>query len=127
MTYLSLQNYEGILYGSSDLNSTATTNAEAASQYLDADPAQAKVKLTMALSFGVGFLLFLSSIFHVGALTKYLSDPVVNAFTIGSAYHTVVSQLTGLLGISIPKITNRFFITEVSTKFLFFITLTTIY
>jgi MFS superfamily sulfate permease-like transporter len=82
MTYLSLQNYESILYGSSDLNSTST-NAAATSQYLDEDPVQAKVKLAMALSFGVGFLLFLSSIFHAGALTKYLSDPVVNAFTIG--------------------------------------------
>ena len=83
MTYLSLQNYEGILYGSSDLNSTSTNAAAATSQYLDEDPVQAKVKLAMALSFGVGFLLFLSSIFHAGALTKYLSDPVVNAFTIG--------------------------------------------
>ena len=81
MTFLSLQNYEGILYRSSSTNLNSTT--ENAAQFLDEDPVKAKVKLTMALSLGVGILLFLSSILHVGALTKYLSDPVVNAFTIG--------------------------------------------
>jgi MFS superfamily sulfate permease-like transporter len=106
MTYLSIQKYDGILYGSDK-------NSQNASQFLDDDPIKAKVKFTMALSFGVGVLLFLSSLFHVGSFTKYLSDPVVNAFTVGSAYHTVISQITGLLGISIPKITSPFLITAV--------------
>ncbi len=77
MTYLSIQKYDGVLYGSDSQHS------QNASQFLDDDPVKAKVKFTMALSFGVGTLLFLSSLLHVGSFTKYLSDPVVNAFTVG--------------------------------------------
>lgn len=76
MTYLTIQNYEGILYGSSHMSKNT-------SQFLDNDPIKAKIKITMALSFGVGMLLFMSSIFHIGSATKYLSDSVVNAFTVG--------------------------------------------
>ena len=33
---------------------------------------------------------------------------------LGSAYHTVISQITGLLGVNIPKITSPFLISAVN-------------
>ena len=74
MTYLAVQNYDGILFGDPESENSST--------FLDSDILTAKVKLTMALSLGVGILLVLFSIFHIGACTKYLSDPIINAFAV---------------------------------------------
>jgi MFS superfamily sulfate permease-like transporter len=46
-------------------------------------------------------LQILASILHVGVLTKYLSDAIVNGFTTGAAYHVVASQLAQLLGVNV--------------------------
>jgi MFS superfamily sulfate permease-like transporter len=49
------------------------------------------------------------AIFHVGFVTKYLSDVIVAAFTTGAAYHIVVSQLPLLLGLKVkpPEIPTK--------------------
>ena len=99
LTATSINKYSGILYGSPGANSTT---------YLDNDPEHAKLKLAMALSFGSGILSVIFAVFHVGVVTKYLSDTIVNGFTCGAAYQIVASQAPNLLGIKIPNITSPF-------------------
>ena len=100
MTASALKRYDGILYG---------TDSNVAT-YLDRDPLVAKVKICTALTFGVGILHFLFSILHVGVVTKYLSDTIVNGFTCGAAYQIVVSQIPNLLGITVGDVTIPFVI-----------------
>jgi len=100
MTASALKRYDGILYG---------TDSNVAT-YLDRDPAVAKVKICTALTFGVGILHFLFSVLHVGVVTKYLSDTIVNGFTCGAAYQIVVSQIPNLLGITVGDVTIPFVI-----------------
>jgi len=102
-----LTKYDGILYGT---NSNVTT-------YLDNNPMMAKIKLTSALTFGIGILHCLFSILHLGVVTKYLSDTIVNGFTCGAAYQIVVSQIPNLLGISIGTVDIPFNIIGVCFDF----------
>ncbi len=67
--------------------------------YLSNDPIEGRVMLAMSLGLLTGLIQILFSILHIGVFTKYLSDSIVNGFTIGAAYHVVVSQLYTLLGI----------------------------
>ncbi len=67
--------------------------------YLSNDPIEGRVLLAMSLGLLTGLIQILFSILHIGVFTKYLSDSIVNGFTIGAAYHVVVSQLYTLLGI----------------------------
>lgn len=96
------------------------------STYLSNDPAVAKLWIAGVLGFNSGiflvifinilrniflFIIFvlsfywnikiLLSILHVGVLTKYLSDAIINGFTTGAAYHVIVSQLAPLLGVAV--------------------------
>lgn len=100
MTISALKKYDGILYGTDPYVIT----------YLDKDPTMAKIKFTSSLTFGVGILHCLFSIFQVGVVTKYLSDTIVNGFTCGAAYQIVVSQIPNLLGISLGEINIPFVI-----------------
>jgi MFS superfamily sulfate permease-like transporter len=43
------------------------------------------------------------AILHVGCVTKYLSDAIVNGFVVGAAYHVVISQIPSLLGIKLGE------------------------
>lgn len=59
------------------------------------------------------------AIFHVGYVTKYLSDAIVNGFTTGAAYHVVVSQIPTLLGIKTTEEQETFVLIGVIFKFIF--------
>ena len=103
MTYLAVQNYDNILFGDPESENSA--------QFLDSNIEMAKVKLTTGLSLGVGLVLISFSIFHVGALTKYLSDSIINAFTVGSGKINVIPSFHrySLDTISSIKFLNQLF------------------
>ena len=84
MTISAVKKYEGKLYGTDISNSTL---------YIDNDPIQAKIKITTALTFGIGIIHSLFGVLHVGAVTKYLSDSIVNGFTCGASYQIFISQI----------------------------------
>lgn len=71
--------------------------------YLAEDPVQARIMLAMTLALFSGIIQVIFAICHVGYVTKYLSDAIVNGFTTGAAYHVVVSQIPTLLGIKLGE------------------------
>ena len=118
MTLASVKKYDGLLYAPS-ISSNRTVDS---SNFLDDDPERAKVKISMALTLCVGIIHVLLSIFHVGVVTKYLSDAIVNGFTCGAAYQTVISQIPTMLGIKLGDLKIPFVIIGVSgTLFLLYI------
>ncbi len=48
------------------------------------------------------------AIFHIGFVTKYLSDVIVSGFTTGAAFHIILSQVYPFLGIYTGKVTTSF-------------------
>ncbi len=110
MTASSVKKYDGILYSSKNETSNST-------DYIDSDYKMAKVKISMALALGVGIVHVAFSILHIGVVTKYLSDSIVNGFTSGAAYQTVTSQIPTLLGISLGEIKLPFVIIGVNITF----------
>ncbi|CAF1045955.1 unnamed protein product [Brachionus calyciflorus] len=104
MTKACIDSMEGKLYPShleiSSFNlSENSTNLNP--NYLSHDPTEAKIMIGMSLAFFSGIVQILFAIFHVGFVTKYLSDVIVAAFTTGAAYHIVTSQINILLGIKL--------------------------
>ena len=83
MSIAAVNKYDGILYGTMKNETNQTTN------YLDEDPASAKLKITTVLCLAVGLFHIIFSILHLGVITKYLSDSIVNGFICGAAYQTV--------------------------------------
>lgn len=43
-------------------------------------------------------------VLHVGFTTKYLSDSIVNGFTLGCTFQIFVSQIATVLGLKLGKI-----------------------
>lgn len=72
-----------------------------------------KVLIAMGLSFFTGLIQVLFAILHLGFITKYLSDGIVNGFTVGAATFVIVSQIPSLLGVKIAEQTTPFIIIEV--------------
>ena len=130
MVISSLKKYEGILYpsesGSAGNQTSAITGHSESSHatitpgdpanFLSDDPVRGKVLIGMALSFLSGIIQVIFSILHVGFVTKYLSDAIVNGFTCGAAYHVVVSQISTLLGIKLGDSHLAFVLVGVSPR-----------
>lgn len=72
--------------------------------FLSNDPLEGRVMLSSAITFYVAIIQIGFAIFHIGVLTKYLSDVIVSGFTVAAAFEIVISQIGGLLGIK-PKVT----------------------
>ena len=115
MVIESLKKYQGVLYpfleggdshGGSN-SSVITPHSSASSapiepiEFISDDPMKGRVMVAMALSFLSGIIQIILAILHVGFVTKYLSDAIVNGFTCGAAYHVVTSQIPTLLGIKL--------------------------
>ncbi|XP_023563059.1 solute carrier family 26 member 10 [Octodon degus] len=62
-----------------------------------------RVGVAAALAFGSGALMLGMFALQLGALSTFLSEPVVKALTSGAALHVLVSQLPSLLGLSLPR------------------------
>lgn len=116
MVISSIKKYDGILYSSNTKldvgnNSSHTIvhrssdshsgSAPAKIEFLSDDPTDAKVQIAMALSLLSGIIQVIFGILHIGFVTKYLSDSIVNGFTCAAAFHVVVSQISTLLGIKL--------------------------
>ena len=71
--------------------------------YLSDDPKHGKLLVAMSLGLLTGLIHIVLAFLHVGVVTKYLSDSIVNGFTIGAAYHVVTSQVNTLLGITLGE------------------------
>lgn len=132
MVFSSINKYNGILYpsegslglGLEGTNSTHSIGHASSSHsakgdpsmYLSNDPVQAKVLIAMSLSLYSGIIQVLFAILHVGVVTKYLSDAIVNGFTTGAAFHVVVSQIATLLGIKLGDTHLAFVLVGVRDK-----------
>jgi MFS superfamily sulfate permease-like transporter len=139
MVAASIEKYNGILYPSEALHSRNTMNDSLATsnntisgrgffkssqeeleqqllgvKFISENRDEAKVLIAMTLSLLSGFFLILFSILHIGALTKYLSDAIVNGFTTGAAYHVICSQISVLLGITLEKNKSYFVLISVN-------------
>ena len=122
MVISSINRYNGILYPSESTNMNSlntTTSAHHTSHhslhvrsaacnvdsghvaYISNNPVEAKVMIAMTLAILSGIIQIIFSILHIGFVTKYLSDSIVNGFTCGAAFHVVVSQISTLLGIKL--------------------------
>ena len=127
MVLTSINKYNGILYPleNIDLNSQNKTisdyhhtsnrslNVRSASSktaaldhiaYISDNPVEAKVMIAMALAILSGIIQIIFSILHIGFVTKYLSDSIVNGFICGGAFHVVISQISTLLGIKLGNL-----------------------
>ena len=115
MVVSSLKKYEGVLYPFLEEETSHGENATTLSphklvvssgtpeplNFISNDAMKGRVMVAMALSFLSGIIQIILGILHVGFVTKYLSDAIVNGFTCGAAYHVVVSQISTLLGIKL--------------------------
>jgi MFS superfamily sulfate permease-like transporter len=125
MVISSINRYNGILYPSQSQLPTGLANTTHASvvtsaanhhrlirsaassgpsqpvAFISNDPVEAKVMIAMALAILSGIIQIIFSVLHIGFVTKYLSDSIVNGFTCGAAFHVVVSQISTLLGIKL--------------------------
>lgn len=97
----------------------------AEAHYISHDPVQGRVLTTMAMAILVGIIHIGFAILHVGVVTKYLSDAIVNGFTIGAAYHVVTSQINTLLGITLGESDLPFVM--IGVRFLFFVLISFIF
>lgn len=114
----SLERYAGKLYpGPSETKNfklqNFTNHSSDESSYLSNDPIEAKILISTSLAFLAGIIQITFGICHVGYVTKYLSDSIVNGFTTGAAYHVVVSQIPTLLGIKTNEEGSTFLLTSV--------------
>lgn len=130
MVISSINRYSGILYPSQTDSAMLGNSSHGASghassshgaspagnpaNYISNDPVQAKLLIAMTLSIVSGVIQVIFSVLHIGFVTKYLSDSIVNGFTTGAAFHVVVSQISTLLGIKLGDNHIMFVIVGVS-------------
>lgn len=88
----------------SDSHGSGSVVAGDPSMYISDDPVQGAVMLTMTLSLLSGLIHVGLGVLHVGFVTKYLSDSIVNGFTCGAAFHVIVSQIGTLLGLKLKGV-----------------------
>ncbi|RNA41964.1 solute carrier family 26 member 10-like [Brachionus plicatilis] len=105
MVASSINKYKGVLYPL-DYNSTAnlTESVPSSSEFISNDPDKARVLIATCLALFSGAIQVIFALFHIGVVTKFLSDSIVNGFTCGAAFHVVVSQISTLLGIKIGDV-----------------------
>ncbi|CAF4850408.1 unnamed protein product [Rotaria sp. Silwood1] len=73
-----------------------------------------KVGLATTLAFFVGMVQLTLSIFRLGFLTVYLTEPFISGFTAGAAVHVFSSQIPSVFGIVIGTIISHF--TEIHNR-----------
>ncbi|BHF61543.1 hypothetical protein SprV_0100451800 [Sparganum proliferum] len=67
------------------------------------DETAIRIALGSAIGMAVGLIQLSFSILRLGFVTRFLSDPMISGFTVGSAVHVVVSQLKTVFGLSIAR------------------------
>nr|VZH95012.1 unnamed protein product [Spirometra erinaceieuropaei] len=82
--------------------SVAAVNATQNSLTIE-DETAIRIALGSAIGMAVGLIQLSFSILRLGFVTRFLSDPMISGFTVGSAVHVVVSQLKTVFGLSIAR------------------------
>ncbi|KAI1288506.1 Sulfate transporter [Halotydeus destructor] len=72
---------------------------------IDTTPEQAGATMSLL----VGAILILARLAHLGSLSVILSDKLISAFSCAASFHVATSQLSNLLGFSIPSPEGRSF------------------
>ncbi|XP_059812103.1 solute carrier family 26 member 10 isoform X3 [Hypanus sabinus] len=67
-----------------------------------------RISVASAVTFLSGLMMICMFVLQLGFLSTYLSDPIVKAFTSGTAFHVTVSQLNTMLGLRLPRFTGPF-------------------
>jgi MFS superfamily sulfate permease-like transporter len=106
-----IRQYDGILYGKMPgVNETSNvTNPD----FLSDNPNEAKIMIAMTLALLAGGIQVLLGLLNAGFISKYLSDNLVEALTIGSSFLIVVSQVEYLLGIKYKSLKLPFRLLDV--------------
>lgn len=111
----SINKYKGDLYPPmANFTTNLTESMEMSSGYISNDPEVARVMIATCLALFAGSIQVIFALFHVGAVTKFLSNSIVNGFTCGAAFHVIVSQISTLLGIEIGDAHSAFVLIGVS-------------
>ncbi|XP_067880796.1 solute carrier family 26 member 10 isoform X3 [Heterodontus francisci] len=67
-----------------------------------------RISVASAVTFLSGIMMICMFVLQLGFLSTYLSDPIVKAFTSGTAFHVTISQLNIMLGLQLPRFTGPF-------------------
>ncbi|XP_038642623.1 solute carrier family 26 member 10 isoform X2 [Scyliorhinus canicula] len=67
-----------------------------------------RISVASAVAFLSGLMMICMFVLQLGFLSTYLSDPIVKAFTSGTAFHVTISQLNTMLGLRLPRFTGPF-------------------
>ncbi|XP_078390820.1 solute carrier family 26 member 10 isoform X2 [Cetorhinus maximus] len=67
-----------------------------------------RIAVASAVAFLSGLMMICMFVLQLGFLSTYLSDPIVKAFTSGTACHVTISQLNTMLGLRLPRFTGPF-------------------
>ncbi|XP_051865496.1 solute carrier family 26 member 10 [Pristis pectinata] len=67
-----------------------------------------RISVASAVTFLSGLMMICMFVLQLGFLSTYLSDPIVKAFTSGTAFHVIISQLNTMLGLRLPRFTGPF-------------------
>ncbi|GCB81617.1 hypothetical protein scyTo_0021430, partial [Scyliorhinus torazame] len=67
-----------------------------------------RISVASAVAFLSGLIMVCMFVLQLGFLSTYLSDPIVKAFTSGTAFHVTISQLNTMLGLRLPRLTGPF-------------------
>ncbi|CAF0929886.1 unnamed protein product [Brachionus calyciflorus] len=93
-------NWNRTLYESNMLNMTLDSDP---SNFIGETREKARILIMMASTFWSGIILIIMSICQLGFLTSYLSEPMINGFLIGTAFHVLTSQLKLFFGIAVKN------------------------
>ncbi|XP_067683915.1 prestin-like isoform X1 [Haliotis asinina] len=83
-------------------NGTNGTNTGGDTE-MDALILSTKLKIAMAVTFGIGCIQLLMGLCRLGFVTVYLSDPLVSGFTTGAACHVFTSQIKHIFGVQMGR------------------------
>lgn len=61
------------------------------------------IQFTITLALMIGLIQLLMGLFRIGFLVNFLSHPVLSGFTSGAAIIIALSQLSALVGVSLPR------------------------
>ncbi|XP_067832824.1 solute carrier family 26 member 10 isoform X2 [Heptranchias perlo] len=67
-----------------------------------------RISIASAVTFLSGLMMICMFVLRLGFFSTYLSDPIVKAFTSGTAFHVTISQLNTMLGLRLPRFTGPF-------------------
>ncbi len=100
-----------------DLNRTNNLPFIETKDFLSTSNEHARVLIAKAQCFWVGVIHLIMSVFQLGFITSYLSEPFINSFTAGASIHVFTSQMKFIFGIKLTSFEGAFNIIKVSQIF----------